>query len=32
VDFGESANGEPKPIVAWYPPDMSEGLQFVYRQ
>jgi hypothetical protein len=32
VTFGESANGEPKPIAVWYPPDMSEGLQFIYRR
>jgi hypothetical protein len=32
VTLGESASGEPKPITVWYPPDMSEGLQFIYRE
>jgi len=32
VTFGESATGEPKPISIWYPPDTSDGLQFIYRQ
>ncbi|HMF94801.1 MAG TPA: hypothetical protein VKE96_10925 [Vicinamibacterales bacterium] len=31
VSFGESAKGEPKPISVWYPPEMSDGLQFLYR-
>ncbi|HJZ72476.1 MAG TPA: hypothetical protein VKE51_12110 [Vicinamibacterales bacterium] len=31
VTFGESARGEPKPIAVWYPPEMTDGLQFVYR-
>jgi len=31
VTLGESATGEPKPIAVWYPPDMSDGLQFLYR-
>jgi len=32
VALGESANGRPRPITVWYPPDMAEGLQFIYRQ
>jgi hypothetical protein len=31
VRFGEAASGEPRPITVWYPPEMSDGLQFVYR-
>ncbi len=30
VSLGESRRGEPKPIVAWYPPDAEHGLQFMY--
>lgn len=29
VSFGEAPRGEPKPIVAWYPPDTAYGLQFI---
>lgn len=32
VSLGEAARGEPKPIVAWYPPDTPDGLQFIYRR
>ncbi|HKB09075.1 MAG TPA: hypothetical protein VKD69_00425 [Vicinamibacterales bacterium] len=32
VTFGEAAKGEPTPIDVWYPPDMSDGLQFIYRR
>jgi len=31
VSFGESASGQPKPIALWYPPEMSDGLKFIYR-
>jgi len=30
VSFGEAPRGEPRPIVAWYPPDAPHGLQFIY--
>jgi len=30
VSLGEAPRGEPKPIVAWYPPDAEHGLQFIY--
>jgi hypothetical protein len=30
VALGEAPRGEPKPIVAWYPPDAAHGLQFIY--
>src|SRR5262249_42454922 len=32
VTVGGAAAGEPRPIAVWYPPDMSDGLQFVYRK
>ena len=31
VSFGEAPRGQARPIVAWYPPDSSEGLKFIYR-
>ena len=31
VTFGEAAPGQPRPIAVWYPPDTSDGLQFLYR-
>ena len=31
VSFGEAPRGEARPIVAWYPPDSSNGLKFIYR-
>jgi hypothetical protein len=31
VSFGEAPRGQARPIVAWYPPDSSTGLQFIYR-
>jgi hypothetical protein len=32
VSLGEAARGEVPPIVAWYPPDESHGLKFIYRR
>ena len=32
VTFGEAPRGQARPIVAWYPPDSSTGLKFIYRQ
>ena len=31
VSFGEAPRGQARPIVAWYPPDSSTGLKFIYR-
>jgi hypothetical protein len=31
VTFGEASRGEARPIVAWYPPDSSDGRRFIYR-
>ena len=31
VSFGEALRGQARPIVAWYPPDSSTGLKFIYR-
>jgi len=31
VSFGEAAPGQPRPIAVWYPPESSDGLQFLYR-
>ena len=30
VSLGESANGSPSPITAWYPDNESTGRQFIY--
>jgi hypothetical protein len=32
VSFGEAARGEARPITAWYPPESSDGLKFIYRR
>jgi hypothetical protein len=32
VSLGEARRGEVTPIVAWYPPDSSNGLKFIYRR
>jgi hypothetical protein len=32
VSFAEAAPGEARPIVAWYPPESSNGLKFIYRR
>jgi hypothetical protein len=32
VSLGEARRGEVTPIVAWYPPDSSDGLKFIYRR
>jgi hypothetical protein len=32
VSLGEAPHGEVPPIVAWYPPDESHGLKFIYRR
>ena len=29
--LGESANGEPRPILVWFPADASDGYAFIYR-
>jgi hypothetical protein len=30
VSFAEAPRGEARPIVAWYPPDSSSGMKFIY--
>ena len=30
VSFGEASRGRAKPIVAWYPPDSTTGMKFIY--
>jgi hypothetical protein len=30
VSFGEAPRGMAKPIVAWYPPDSTRGMKFIY--
>jgi hypothetical protein len=32
VSFGEAPRGEARPITAWYPPESSDGLKFIYRR
>ena len=32
IVFGESAPGEPAPILAWYPVDNAMGFEFIYRR
>jgi hypothetical protein len=32
VSFGEASRGEARPIMAWYPPESSNGLKFIYRR
>lgn len=32
VTFGESVNGAPKPITAWFPADSTTGREFIYRK
>ena len=32
LTFGEAANGEAAPILAWYPVGSNQGHQFLYRQ
>ena len=31
IVLGESAQGEPAPILAWYPVDNEMGFEFIYR-
>jgi hypothetical protein len=32
VTFGESVNGAPKPITAWFPENSDTGREFIYRK
>jgi len=32
ITFGEAPSGEPRPIAVWYPPDSTDGLEFIYRR
>jgi hypothetical protein len=32
VTFGESVNGAPKPITAWFPEGSNTGREFIYRK
>ncbi len=32
VVWGGAARGEARPIAAWYPPESSDGLKFIYRR
>src|SRR5262249_3648886 len=32
ITFGEAARGTPPPIAAWFPDDMRDGREFIYRK